>query len=196
MWRNENSWPYRDSNFRTFGHPVLRQLLCRLHYRSIMFILEVRRKNSYPCNRLWRSILLWDVGNRLRSRCCCQPYAPTDLYTPERFLVIIYVRDWVVSRVRVRLEELGKLKKLSDLIVNRTRDLPDCSIVPKPPTLPYAPNISSELSNFGYLTWLLLSGPEFGSPALCSPGVLFILRWLILKERNEPYVPWELQCGL
>jgi hypothetical protein len=29
---------------------------------------------------------------------------------PERFLVLIYVRDWVDRRVIVRLEELGQLK--------------------------------------------------------------------------------------
>jgi hypothetical protein len=35
----------------------------------------------------------------------------------------------------VRLEGLGKLK-CSDLIGNRTRDLPACNIVPQPTTLP------------------------------------------------------------
>jgi hypothetical protein len=38
----------------------------------------------------------------------------------------------------VRLEGLGNLKKCSDLIGNRTRDLPACSIVPQPTTLPRA----------------------------------------------------------
>jgi hypothetical protein len=38
----------------------------------------------------------------------------------------------------VRLEELGQLKK-SHLIGTRTRDLPACSIVPQPTTLPRAP---------------------------------------------------------
>jgi hypothetical protein len=32
----------------------------------------------------------------------------------------------------VRLEGLGNLKKFSDLIGNRTRDLSACSIVPQP----------------------------------------------------------------
>jgi hypothetical protein len=36
----------------------------------------------------------------------------------------------------VRLEALGKLKTVNDLIGSRTRDLPACSIVPQPTTLP------------------------------------------------------------
>jgi hypothetical protein len=38
----------------------------------------------------------------------------------------------------VGLEGLGKLKKSNDLIGNRNRDLPACSIVPQPITLPRA----------------------------------------------------------
>jgi hypothetical protein len=38
----------------------------------------------------------------------------------------------------VRLEGLGRLKKIH-LIGIRTRDLPACSIVPQPTTLPRAP---------------------------------------------------------
>jgi hypothetical protein len=40
----------------------------------------------------------------------------------------------------VRLEGLGQLKKSNDLIGNRTSDLPACSIVPQPTTLPRAPD--------------------------------------------------------
>jgi hypothetical protein len=39
----------------------------------------------------------------------------------------------------VRLEGLGQLKNLSDLIRNGTRDHPAGSIVPQPTTLPRAP---------------------------------------------------------
>jgi hypothetical protein len=37
------------------------------------------------------------------------------------------------------LEGLGQLKKINDLIGNRTRYLAACSIVPQPTTLPRAP---------------------------------------------------------
>jgi hypothetical protein len=41
----------------------------------------------------------------------------------------------------VRLEGLGKFEKSNDLTGNRTRDLPVCSIVPEPTTLPRAPKL-------------------------------------------------------
>jgi hypothetical protein len=49
----------------------------------------------------------------------------------------------------VRLEVLGKSKNFNDLIGNRTRDLPACSIVFQPITLPRVANnvlVSSCLS--------------------------------------------------
>jgi hypothetical protein len=59
--------------------------------------------------------------------------------SPGRFLVLISVRGRVGLRAIVRLQALGQLKKTNDIIGNRTRYLPACSIVPQPTTLPRAP---------------------------------------------------------
>jgi hypothetical protein len=81
-----------------------------------------------------------DFG-RLRS------YAPAALYPPGRFLVLISVRGWVDLRAIMRLEG-WKI----DLIGTRTRDLPACSIVPQPTTLPRAPKSSKHTLNLHRLT--------------------------------------------
>jgi hypothetical protein len=72
---------------------------------------------------------------------------------PGRFLAIISVTGWVDLRAIVRLEGLGKLKKIDYLIGNQSRNLPDCSVVSQPTTLPRAPaflgSSQSERKMFG-----------------------------------------------
>jgi hypothetical protein len=72
---------------------------------------------SYPCNRAWRPVGLWDVAaptfsrqSAHRWRWGCQLYAPAALDPPGKFLVLISVRSWVDPRATVRLEGLGKMK--------------------------------------------------------------------------------------
>jgi hypothetical protein len=48
----------------------------------------------------------------------------------------------VDPRAIVQLEGLGQLVKTNNIIEIRTRDLPACSLVPQPTTLPRAPKFT------------------------------------------------------
>jgi hypothetical protein len=59
---------------------------------------------------------------------------------PSRSLLdLTSVRGWLNRKAILRLAELGKLKKSSDLIGIKTRDLTAWSLVPQPTTLLRAP---------------------------------------------------------
>jgi hypothetical protein len=64
-------------------------------------------KEIYLCNRPWRPIRLWDVEaptlpmqSAHRWRRSCQSYAPTSLYSPGRFMVLISVWSCAAGRIR------------------------------------------------------------------------------------------------
>jgi hypothetical protein len=90
---------------------------------------------SYPCNRPWSTIGLWDVegptlsnkrltdGGKVVSITRRPPFTPQ-----EDSWYSFLLRGRVDSRAIVRLEGLGQLKKIH-LIGTRTRDIPACQIL-------------------------------------------------------------------
>jgi hypothetical protein len=81
-----------------------------------------------------------------RWRWGCRPYAPTGRHLPpRRFLVLISVKI-ESNQGHSAAESIRSIEKSNDLIENRTRDLPACSIMRQPTTLQRA-------SNFHFLIW-------------------------------------------
>jgi hypothetical protein len=95
--------------------------------------------------------------------------------TPERFLILIFVRGWVDPRARVWLE--GQLKKKSnDLIGNRNRGIPACSVVPQPTTLPRAPSVKYITKIFNDY-WKTFSHARYAPQLLKCNNLLFLSLW-------------------
>jgi hypothetical protein len=65
---------------------------------------------------------------------------------PRRFLVLISVRGWVNPRCHSASGKVRSIEKSNDLIGLRTHDLPACSIVPQPTTLPRALRLYMSIS--------------------------------------------------
>jgi hypothetical protein len=79
----------------------------------------------------------------------------------------------------MRLKGLGQLKKSNDLIGNRTRDLPACSIVPQPTTLLRAPALSLYLINY-----ILRRDDAWGSECMDPSSLKVDTTWIhaVLKS--------------
>jgi hypothetical protein len=85
-----------------------------------------------------------------RWRWGCQCYTPAAIYLPPagRFLVFISVRGSVNPRAHSEAGKIMSNEKFNDVIGNRTRDLPACSIVPQRTKWQRVPDYNFKISNF------------------------------------------------
>jgi hypothetical protein len=113
---------------------------------------SVSIKKSYPPNRPWRPIGLWDVEDP--TLCRQSAHSGTDVSRKRRplsspqnifslLLVLIYVRGRVKCRCLVWPEGLDILKKFIHLIWSGSHDLPACSRGSQQTMLVLAPHVIS-----------------------------------------------------
>jgi hypothetical protein len=102
-------------------------------------------KQIYPCNRLWRPIGWWDVenptssiDNRLTDGGKVASFIRRPPFTPRKVPGTHFCLRLSRLQGHSALERFRLIKKSNDRIGDRTRDLPGCSIVPQPTTLPYS----------------------------------------------------------
>jgi ssDNA-binding Zn-finger/Zn-ribbon topoisomerase 1 len=97
------------------------------------------KSQSYPRNRLWRPIGLWDVKAPTLFRQSahgwwwgCQPYAPASHpLPPGRLLVLISVKRPSRLQDHSAAGRIRSTEKSNDLIGNQTRNFPACNTVPQ-----------------------------------------------------------------
>jgi hypothetical protein len=117
--------------------------------KTFKSVKNITEEKSYPCNRPWRPLALWDVEaptfsrhSAHRWRWGCQPYAPAAL-CPQEDSWHLFLLEAESTPGHSAAGMIRSIEKSNDLIGNLTRDLPTCSIVIQTTTLPRGPPWSS-----------------------------------------------------
>jgi hypothetical protein len=115
---------------------------------QLLFICEKKAKKkrySYHCNRPWRSIRIWDsnlprfLNNQLTDVGNVASLKLQPSFTPRKIPGTHFCSKLNRLQAQRPAERIRSIKKSNDLIINRTRHLLACSIVPQPTTLLLTP---------------------------------------------------------
>jgi hypothetical protein len=149
------------------------RLRCRAPGRNLRLLIS-----PHYLHRPWRPIGLWDVEvptfsleNRLIHGGMVVSLTRRSPFTlPGRFLVLISIRGLVEPRTTLQIE------KFNDLIMDRSRDLPACSLLPQSTTLPRAPLFTHIQGNMDYIfIGNLISNPT-QNMKFCACFLCFLLQ--------------------